>query len=96
MDLRRLRDGSIDAAYEGIMLSPEHVAQEEGFRLLAWVGDHFQIPIAWVAVDPVDIPLRQPSVASAGQSQQPGTPDAHRTAPPCRRLHRLFLRPANA
>ena len=30
MDLRRLRDGSIDAAYVGSTLSPEQVAEEEG------------------------------------------------------------------
>ncbi len=40
MDLRRLQDGSIDAAYVGSTLSPEQVAGEEGCRLLAWVGDH--------------------------------------------------------
>ena len=55
MDLRRLRDGSIDAAYVGSTLSPEQVAAEEGFHLLAWVGDHFQIPTVGVAVDPVHI-----------------------------------------
>jgi len=32
MDLRRLRDGSIDAAYVGSTLSPEQVAAEEAFR----------------------------------------------------------------
>ncbi len=57
MDLRRLRDGSIDAAYVGSTLSPEQVAEEEGFHLLAWVGDHFQIPTVGVAVDPSHIPL---------------------------------------
>ncbi|BBZ71984.1 ABC transporter substrate-binding protein [Mycobacterium paraseoulense] len=51
MDLRRLRDGSIDAAYVGSTLVPEQVAEEEGFHLLAWVGDHFQIPTVGVAVD---------------------------------------------
>ena len=61
MDLRRLRDGSIDAAYVGSTLSPEQVAEEEGFRLLAWVGDHFQIPTVGVAVDPVHIPLDSPA-----------------------------------
>ena len=55
MDLRRLRDGSIDAAYVGSTLSPEQVATEEGFHVLAWVGDHFQIPTVGVAVDPVHI-----------------------------------------
>jgi ABC-type nitrate/sulfonate/bicarbonate transport system substrate-binding protein len=62
MDLRRLRDGSIDAAYVGSTLSPEQVAEEEGFHLLAWVGDHFQIPTVGVAVDPAHIPLDSPAL----------------------------------
>jgi len=37
------------------------VAEEEGFHLLAWVGDHFQIPTVGVAVDPVHIPLDSPA-----------------------------------
>ena len=57
MDLRRLRDGSIDAACVGTTLSPEQVAEEEGFHVLAWVGDHIQIPTVGIAVDPVHIPL---------------------------------------
>jgi ABC-type nitrate/sulfonate/bicarbonate transport system substrate-binding protein len=56
MDLRQLRDGSIDAAYVGSTLSPEQVADEEGFHVLAWVGDHFQIPTVGVVVDPEHIP----------------------------------------
>ena len=52
MDLRHLRDGSIDAAYVGSTLGPEEVAGEEGFSVLAWVGDHFQIPTVGIAVDP--------------------------------------------
>ncbi|WP_406816800.1 ABC transporter substrate-binding protein [Mycobacterium sp. M23085] len=62
MDLRRLRDGSIDAAYVGSTLSPEQVAEEEGFHVLAWVGDHFQIPTVGVVVDPVHIPLDNPAL----------------------------------
>ena len=62
MDLRRLRDGSIDAAYVGSTLSPEQVAEEERFRLLAWVGDDFQIPTVGVAVGPVHIPLDSPAL----------------------------------
>jgi ABC-type nitrate/sulfonate/bicarbonate transport system substrate-binding protein len=62
MDLRRLRDGSIDAAYVGSTLSPEQVAEEEGFRLLAWVGDHFQIPTVGVVVDPAHISLDSPAL----------------------------------
>jgi ABC-type nitrate/sulfonate/bicarbonate transport system substrate-binding protein len=62
MDLRRLRDGSIDAAYVGSTLSPEQVAEEEGFHVLAWVGDHFQIPTVGVAVDPTHVPLDSPAL----------------------------------
>jgi ABC-type nitrate/sulfonate/bicarbonate transport system substrate-binding protein len=62
MDLRRLRDGSIDAAYVGSTLSPEQVVEEEGFHLLAWVGDHFQIPTVGVAVDPAHVPLDDPAL----------------------------------
>ena len=62
MDLRRLRDGSIDAAYVGSTLSPEQVAEEEGLRVLAWVGDHFQIPTVGIAVDPSHISLDSPAL----------------------------------
>jgi ABC-type nitrate/sulfonate/bicarbonate transport system substrate-binding protein len=62
MDLRGLRDGSIDAAYVGSTLSPEQVAAEEGFSVLSWVGDHFQIPTVGIAVDPSRIPLDNPAL----------------------------------
>jgi ABC-type nitrate/sulfonate/bicarbonate transport system substrate-binding protein len=62
MDLRRLRDGTIDAAYVGSTLSPEQVAAEEGLQVLAWVGDHFQIPTVGIAVDPAHIPLDTPAL----------------------------------
>jgi hypothetical protein len=62
MDLRRLRDGSIDAAYVGSTLAPEEVAKEEGFSVLSWVGDHFQIPTVGIAVDPAHIPLDDPAL----------------------------------
>jgi ABC-type nitrate/sulfonate/bicarbonate transport system substrate-binding protein len=70
MDLRRLRDGSIDAAYVGSTLSPEQVAAEEGFHLLAWIGDHFQIPTVGVAVDPVHIPLDSPALQALVRANQ--------------------------
>ncbi|MFF3575269.1 ABC transporter substrate-binding protein [Nocardia jiangxiensis] len=70
MDLRRLRDGSIDAAYVGSTLGPEQVAEEEGFHLLAWVGDHFQIPTVGVAVDPVRIPLDSPALQAVVRANQ--------------------------
>ncbi|MFC0430367.1 ABC transporter substrate-binding protein [Kutzneria buriramensis] len=62
MDLRRLRDGTIDAAYVGSTMAPEAVAAENGWRVLAWVGDHFQIPTVGVAVDPTHIAPDDPAV----------------------------------
>jgi hypothetical protein len=62
MDLRRLRENSIDAAYVGSTLAPEQVAEEEGFHVLAWVGDHFKIPTVGVAVDPAHVPIDSPAV----------------------------------
>jgi ABC-type nitrate/sulfonate/bicarbonate transport system substrate-binding protein len=70
MDLRRLRDGSIDAAYVGSTLSPEQVAEEEGFHVLAWVGDHFQIPTVGVVVDPVHIPPDSPALQALVRANQ--------------------------
>jgi ABC-type nitrate/sulfonate/bicarbonate transport system substrate-binding protein len=70
MDLRRLRDGSIDAAYVGSTLSPEQVVEEEGLHLLAWVGDHFQIPTVGVAVDPAHIPLDSPALQALVRANQ--------------------------
>ncbi len=70
MDLRRLRDGSIDAAYVGSTLSPEQVAEEEGFHVLAWVGDHFQIPTVGIAVDPTHIPLDSPALQALVRANQ--------------------------
>ncbi len=70
MDLRRLRDGSIDAAYVGSTLSPEQVAAEEGFHVLAWVGDHFQIPTVGVVVDPAHLPLDSPAVQKLVRANQ--------------------------
>ena len=70
MDLRRLRDGSIDAAYVGSTVSPEQVVEEEGFHLLAWVGDHFQIPTVGVAVDPVHVPLDSPALQALVRANQ--------------------------
>ncbi|MFF1519542.1 ABC transporter substrate-binding protein [Streptomyces sp. NPDC058305] len=51
MDLRRLRDGTIDAAVVGDTMAPEAVAAENGWQVLAFAGDHFQIPTVGVAVD---------------------------------------------
>ena len=70
MDLRHLRDGSIDAAYVGSTLGPEQVAQEEGFHVLAWVGDHFQIPTVGIAVDATHNPIDGPAVQALVRANQ--------------------------
>jgi ABC-type nitrate/sulfonate/bicarbonate transport system substrate-binding protein len=70
MDLRRLRDGSIDAAYVGSTIGPEQVAAEEGFHVLAWVGDHFQIPTVGIAVDPAHHPIDSPAVQALVRANQ--------------------------
>jgi hypothetical protein len=41
---------------------PEQIAAEEGYSVLAWVGDHFQIPTVGIAVDPTRIPLDDPAL----------------------------------
>ena len=71
MDLRRLRDGSIDAAYVGSTLAPEEVADEEGFSVLSWAGDHFQIPTVGIAVDPAHIPLDDPALQALVRANRP-------------------------
>ncbi|MDR3656761.1 MAG: ABC transporter substrate-binding protein [Mycobacterium sp.] len=70
MDLRHLRDGSIDAAYVGSTLGPEQVAEEEGFHVLAWVGDDFQIPTVGIAVDPINNPVDSPAVRALVRANQ--------------------------
>ena len=50
--LRKLADACLDAAFDGSTLAPDITAQQNGLRLLAFVGDHFQIPTVGVAVDP--------------------------------------------
>ena len=70
MDLRHLRDGSIDAAYVGSTLGPEQVAEEEGFHVLAWVGDYFQIPTVGIAVDETHNPIDSPAVQALVRANQ--------------------------
>ena len=70
MDLRKLRDKSIDAAYVGSTLAPEQVAEEEGFHVLAWVGDHFQIPTVGIAVDATHNPIDSPAVQALVRANQ--------------------------
>jgi ABC-type nitrate/sulfonate/bicarbonate transport system substrate-binding protein len=70
MDLRKLRDKSIDAAYVGSTLGPEQAAEEEGFHVLAWVGDHFQIPTVGVAVDASRLQIDSPAVQAVVRANQ--------------------------
>jgi hypothetical protein len=60
--LRRLAEGSLDAAFVGSTVAPEGTAQEYGLRLLAFVGDYFQIPTVGIAVDPTHIAPDDPAV----------------------------------
>jgi ABC-type nitrate/sulfonate/bicarbonate transport system substrate-binding protein len=62
MDLRRLHDGRIDAALVGSTMAPEAIAAEYGWQVLAWVGDHFEIPTVGVAVDPTYVRPDDPAV----------------------------------
>jgi NitT/TauT family transport system substrate-binding protein len=62
LDLRHLHDGTIDAALVGSTMAPEAVAAEHGWHVLAWVGDHFQIPTVGVAVDPTHVRPDDPAV----------------------------------
>jgi ABC-type nitrate/sulfonate/bicarbonate transport system substrate-binding protein len=62
MDLRWLRDGRIDAALVGSTMAPEAIAAEHGWQVLAWVGEHFQIPTVGVAVDPTYLHPDDPAV----------------------------------
>lgn len=60
--LRGLADGSLDAAFVGSTVAPEVAAQENGLRLLAFMGDDLQVPTVGIAVDPTHIPADDPAV----------------------------------
>jgi NMT1/THI5 like len=62
MDLRRLRDGSIDAAMVGSTMAPEQVADDYGLKVLGWIGDYFQVPTVGIAVDPTYLSLDSPAL----------------------------------
>ncbi|MEZ0357287.1 ABC transporter substrate-binding protein [Mycobacterium sp. SA01] len=70
MDLRRLREGSIDAAYVGSTLGPEQIAREEGWHVLAWVGDHFEIPTVGIAADATRFPAEDPALQALIRANQ--------------------------
>lgn len=60
--IRRLAEGSLDAAFIGSTLAPEVTAQENALRVLAFIGDYFRIPTVGVAVDPSHIAPDDPAV----------------------------------
>ncbi|GAB2857918.1 hypothetical protein GCM10027176_70490 [Actinoallomurus bryophytorum] len=62
--IRRLAEGSLDAAFVGSTLAPEVTAQENGLRLLAFVGDHFRIPTTGIAVDTTHTAPDDPAVVA--------------------------------
>ncbi len=49
---------------------PNRSPSEEGFSVLAWVGDHFQIPTVGIAVDPARIPLDNPALQALVRANQ--------------------------
>ncbi|MFF4618076.1 ABC transporter substrate-binding protein [Nonomuraea jabiensis] len=109
MDLRRLHEGKIDAALVGSTMAPEAVAAEHGWRVLAWVGDHFQIPTVGVAVDPTYLRPDDPAVQAVVRAHrrallvihnEPGTAVRHlrtflgrHTAEEARAHYETFIAP---
>ena len=68
--LRRLAEGSLDASFVGSTLAPEVTAEQNGLRLLAFVGDEFRIPTVGVAVDPTHIAPDDPAVRALVRAQR--------------------------
>ncbi|WP_382466085.1 ABC transporter substrate-binding protein [Streptomyces noursei] len=91
MDLRRLRNGSIDAAYVGSTMAPEAVAAEHGWQVPAWVGDHFQIPTVGVAVDPTHISPDDPAVQAVVRADRRALQVIHNDPDTTVRHMRTFL-----
>jgi NitT/TauT family transport system substrate-binding protein len=60
--IRRLAEGTLDAAFVGSTLAPEVTARQNALRLLAFAGDYFRIPTVGVAVDPTQIAPDHPAV----------------------------------
>jgi len=91
LDLRALRDGSIDAAYVGSTMAPEAVAAERGWQVLAWVGDYFQIPTVGVAVDPTYISPDDPAVQAVVRAHRRALQVIHNDPDTTVRYMRTFL-----
>ncbi|MFJ9586185.1 ABC transporter substrate-binding protein [Streptomyces acidicola] len=91
MDLRRLREGKIDAAYVGSTMAPEAVAAEQGWQVPAWVGDHFRIPTVGVAVDPTYIDPDDPAVQAVVRAHRRALQVIHNDPDTTVRHMRTFL-----
>ena len=91
MDLRRLRDGEIDAAYVGSTMAPEAIAAEYGWNLLAWVGDHFQTPTVGIAVDPTYLKPDDPAVQALVRAHRRALRVLHEEPDTTIRYMRTFL-----
>ncbi|MFB7629333.1 ABC transporter substrate-binding protein [Streptomyces sp. NPDC056149] len=91
MDLRRLREGTIDAAYVGSTMAPEAVAAAHGWQVPAWVGDHFQIPTVGVAVDPTYIAPDDPAVQAVVRAHRRALQVIHDDPDTTVRYMRTFL-----
>jgi NitT/TauT family transport system substrate-binding protein len=91
MDLRQLRDGSIDAAVVGDTMAPTAVAAEHGWQLLAFVGDHFRIPTVGVAVDPTYTDPDGPAVQAVVRAHRRALQVIHNDPDTTVRYLRTFL-----
>ncbi|MEU1534433.1 ABC transporter substrate-binding protein [Streptomyces fagopyri] len=91
MDLRRLRAGEIDAALVGSTMAPEAVATEHGWRVLAWIGDHFRVPTVGVAVDPTHTDPDDPAVRAVVRAHRRALRVIHEDPDTTVRHMRTFL-----
>ncbi|WP_445524278.1 ABC transporter substrate-binding protein [Streptomyces cyslabdanicus] len=91
MDLRRLHEGSIDAAFVGSTMAPEAIAAEYGWRVLAWVGDHFRIPTVGLAVDPTRVHPDDPAVQAVVRAHRRALQVIHDEPDTTVRYIRTFL-----
>ncbi|WP_062992915.1 ABC transporter substrate-binding protein [Nocardia anaemiae] len=91
MDLRRLRDGEIDAAFVGSTMAPEAIAAECGWRIVAWVGDHFQIPTVGVAADPTHVQPDGPAIQAVVRAHRRALQVIHNDPDTTVRYLRTFL-----
>ncbi|MGW5109578.1 ABC transporter substrate-binding protein [Nocardia sp. NPDC004123] len=91
MDLRMLHDGTIDAAVVGSTMAPEAVAAVEGWQVVAWVGDLFQIPTVGVAVDPTYLSPDAPAVQAVVRAHRRALQVIHDDTDTAVRHLRTFL-----